>query len=139
MQNESGRKGEPLERQYRWMWNGQIWQFDITEPEHMGRLILGLTALKMALAELQGDTDADLALAAHSEILQGFFDLVLGEGMGEKVCGHSCSSAYALAYLDFMECISAQLQWLEEQLDVAEQRYRMMGAALGWVAREQVR
>lgn len=127
------KKEKDLERSCFWNWNGQVCRFDITQPEHMGRLILGLTALKAELATLPGDTDADLAMAVHSEILRHFFDVVLGVGMGETLCSQG-GTTYALAYLDFMAFVSAQLQWLEALLDAAEQRYRLMGAALGWIA-----
>lgn len=122
-----------MERYCRWKWNGQVYWFDITKPEHMTRLILGLTALKGSLATRPQNTDADLELSVHSEILRHFFDIVLGEGVGEELCGRSCSSAYALAYLDFMQCVSAQFEWMESLVDAAEQQYRKLGAALGWV------
>ncbi len=123
------KKEKELERSCYWNWNGQVCRFDVTEPLHMGRLIVGLTNLQ---AELPKNMDADLAMGLHSEILRHFFDMVLGTGVRETLC--SSSSNYALAYLDFMAFVTAQLQWLEELLDAAEQRYRLMGAALGWVA-----
>lgn len=121
-----------MEKHCHWAWNGQTYAFDITDPEHMGRLIIGLTVLKLALAKLPQDTDADWEMATHSETLAQFFTLVLGESEASTLCGRCSPSVYALAYLDFMDFISAQLQWLEELLDAAEQRYRWMGVALGW-------
>lgn len=137
------KKEKELERSCYWNWNGQVCRFDVTEPLHMGRLIVGLTNLKAELAVLPKDMDADLAVGLHREILRHFFDMVLGTGVCETLCSSvsncgsssNCgNSAYALAYLDFMAFVTAQLQWLEELLDAAEQRYRLMGAALGWVA-----
>lgn len=128
------KKEKELERSCYWNWNGQVCRFDVTEPLHMGRLIVGLTNLKAELAVLPKDMDADLAMGLHREILRHFFDMVLGTGVCETLCRSSSSSTYALAYLDFMAFVTAQLQWLEELLDAAEQRYRLMGAALGWVA-----
>lgn len=127
-----GERRRELERNCLWKWNGQVYRFDILDADDMFRLITGLTVFKEALSKLRKDGDADLEMAAHSGILRDFFDTIWGKGVGTALCGHSCTSAYSLAYLDFMDLVNEQLQWLEEQLTVAEVRYRKMGEALGW-------
>lgn len=127
-----GERRRELEQNCLWKWNGQVYRFDILDADDMFRLITGLTVFKAALATLRQDGDADLEMAAHSGILRDFFDTIWGEGVGTALCGHSYASAYSLAYLDFMEHVRAQLDWLEETLAAAEVRYRKMGEALGW-------
>lgn len=111
-----------------WKFNKQELSFDVTEPGCMHRLLEGLYGLRENLLRFCRDDDADDMLMRHSSILQEFFDIVFGDGMGVTLCGKGLSaSAYSLAYLDFLEFIEGQLDVFEACLAAAEEKYNERG------------
>ncbi len=113
-----------------WIWNGQEYPFDISESESMGRMCEGLAVLRGDINGLCGDSASD-ALREQCLIIRRFFDTVLGEGTGVKICGEAHSAdAHTTAYVEFILFVNAQVNAFRDRMAAVEEKYMNRAASM---------
>lgn len=102
-----------------WKRGGEEYPFDISEASCIQRLAEALNAMKN---EPEGSA-AD-CVERYCRAIADFFDVVFGNGAGERICGGVMSGrAYSEAYLDFIDFVQEQIDALVRLRAETEERY----------------
>ena len=113
-----------------WNYGGKEYPFDISESENMTRMCDGLNALRGEIGGL-GGTEAGDTLREQCRMIRRFFDTVLGDGMGETVCGTAYSAdAHTTAYMEFILFVNAQVTAFREKVAAVEEKYMSRAAEM---------
>ncbi|MGN1346533.1 MAG: DUF6673 family protein [Eubacteriales bacterium] len=113
-----------------WNYGGAEYLFDVSESENMGRMCRGLEALRGDIGGLAGETAED-ALREQCCIIRRFFDAVLGDGTGVKVCGEAYSAdAHTTAYVEFILFVNEQVNRFRTKMEAVEEKYRGRAAQM---------
>ena len=113
-----------------WNYGGNEYTFDISESENMTRMCGGLNALRDEIRVLD-DTDAGDTLREQCRMIRRFFDTVLGDGMGETICGTVYSAdAHTTAYMEFILFVNAQVTAFREKVAAVEEKYMSRAAEM---------
>ena len=116
--------------EHTWNYGGREYPFDISESESMARMCEGLNTLRGEIGMLGGDSASE-NLRGQCLIIRRFFDTVLGEGMGEAVCGTAYSAdVHTSAYMEFILFVSDQVNAFREKAAAVEEAYRNRAAEL---------
>ena len=113
-----------------WNYGGKEYPFDISESESMTRMCDGLNTLRGEIGML-GGTEAGDTLREQCRMIRRFFDTVLGDGMGETVCGTAYSAdAHTTAYMEFILFVNAQVTAFREKVAAVEEKYMSRAAEM---------
>lgn len=100
-----------------WITGGREYPFDAGEYDCMQRLGEAIGQLRQKIASFDGEQQNerdDVPCAAlirrQCETIEGFFDHVLGEGEGVKICGERKNIGVAFEkYADFIAFVNGQI------------------------------
>lgn len=111
--------------EHTWNYGGQAYPFDISESDSMARMSAGLSELREAIGALGGNGgSASEVLRDQCLIIRRFFDTVLGDGIGEAVCGAAYSAdAHTTAYMEFILFVNEQVSAFREKAAAVEAKY----------------
>ena len=116
--------------EHTWNYGGHAYPFDISESESMARMCSGLNTLREEIGTPAGGSASE-NLRGQCMIIRRFFDTVLGEGMGEAVCGTAFSAdAHTTAYMEFILFVSGEVSAFREKVAAVEEKYMNRAANL---------
>lgn len=99
-------------------YNDAEFTFDHSDADNMDAMDAGVSFLEKAEPELPKTGKASDIIRAHCAMYKKFFDIVLGEGAGEKICTErSVKSICEDAYLTFLEFVNKQKDDAQETIN----------------------